>query len=209
MIAVNNLHNVLSDKTSVLHKIAEHSGFNNVLFQGKATREMYGRYILHKYNIYNALESNMKEYLDSEPLSKFLFPELERTEALVNDLNKFLGNDWNKLNKLSSVSSYNYRINKIAKENPALLIAHAYVLYFADLSGGFIIKKILKEQYNYSDNELNAYNFNQIENVDEFKKNYLNLIDNMVEELHLEREFIEETKLAYIFTITALLELAS
>ncbi len=209
MIEVNNFHSVLSEKTSELHKIAERSGFNKVLFEGKATRDIYGKYLLHKYHIYNAIELMMEGLRNNDLLSKFLFPELKRKQALANDLNKFLGNGWDKEEMLSTVSSYVYRIHKIADENPGLLIAHAYVQYFADLSGGFIIRKILKKQYNYADNELNAYDFTQISNVDEFKKNYLNLMNDLVEELQMEEEFIEETKLAYIFTISALLELVS
>lgn len=209
MIAVNNLHSALTEKTSVLHKIAERSGFNKVLFEGKATREMYGKYLLHKYHIYDAIESMMDEHTKNDLFSKFLFPELKRKQMLADDLNQFIGKGWEKEDQLSTVSSYVYRIHKIAAENPGLLIAHAYVQYFADLSGGFIIKKILKQQYNYAENELNAYAFNQIENVDEFKKNYLDLMNDLVEELQLEDEFIEETKLAYIFTISALLELVA
>jgi heme oxygenase (biliverdin-producing, ferredoxin) len=209
MIAVNNLHSVLSEKTSVLHKIAERSGFNKVLFEGKATRDLYGKYLLHKYHVYSEMESIMDGFGNNDLLSGFQFPELKRKQALAEDLKKFPGNGRHKEDILSSVSSYIYRINKIAGETPGLLIAHAYVNYFADLSGGFIIRKILKEQYNYADNELNAYDFNQIKNVDEFKKNYLSLMNDLVEELRIEEEFIEETKLAYIFNISALLELVS
>lgn len=208
MIAVNNFHQVLSEKTSILHKIAERSGFNKILFEGKASRDAYGKYLLHKYHIYNSLESEIEKLRADNWLSKFIFPELKRKHALANDLDEFLGNDWDKKEMLDSVSSYVYRIHKLADENPALLIAHAYVHYFADLSGGFIIKKILKEQYNYPDNGLNAYNFDEIKNVDEFKKNYLNLMNDMVENKQIEQEFIEETKLAYILAISALLELA-
>ena len=119
------------------------------------------------------------------------------------------GNNWTEEERLSTVSSYIYRIHRIAEEKPALLIAHAYLYYFADLSGGFILKKILKEQYNYSDDELNAYRFDQVKNVNEFMTNYLNLISEMVEDLDLEEEFIEETRLAYVYSISALVELSS
>ena len=150
----------------------------------------------------------MDGFKNDDQLSKFLFPELKRTQALANDLSEFLGNGWTQIDMLSTVTSYVYRIQEIADKNPALLIAHAYVHYFADLSGGFIIKKILKEQYNYPDNELNAYNFDQIENVDEFKRNYLNLMNDLIENENIDQEFIEETKLAYILVISALLELS-
>ena len=209
MITINNFQNVLSEKTSALHKVAEHSGFNEVLFGGKATREMYGKYLLHKYHIYSELESAMSRFAKDELLSSFIFPELTRKELLVNDLDQFLGDNWKEEDRLSTVSSYVYRIREIAKEKPELLIAHAYVHYFADLSGGLIIKKILKEQYKYSDKELNAYRFDQVEDVNKLKKNYRSLINYMVEELHIEEAFIEETKLAYIYSISALVELVS
>jgi heme oxygenase len=204
----NKFHQELSDRTSVLHKIAERSGFNMVLFQGKATRETYGKYLLHKYHIYSALEASFNKLHADENISMFQFPELKRKEAITKDLNEFLGDGWKNEAKLNSVSSYIYRINLLAKENPALLIAHAYVLYFADLSGGFIIKKILKEQYKFNENELNAYNFSEVKDVADFKKNYLSLLQKLVEKNDLQEDFIEEAKLAYMFSTLSLLELA-
>ena len=209
MITTTNFQKTLADETSILHQVAEHAGFNEVLFGGRATREKYGKYLLHKYHIYNELESAMNKFAKDEPLSHFIFPDLIRKELISKDLNQFLDNNWKESDMLSTVSSYVYRIRQIARENPALLIAHAYVHYFADLAGGLILKGILENQYNYSDNELNAYKFNKIENVHEFMKNYLNLMDYMVEELHVEDEFIEETKLAYVYSISALVELAA
>jgi len=73
MIAVSNFHSALSEKTYLLHKIAERSGFNKVLFERKATRDTYGKYLLHKYHIYNAIESTMERLINNDLLSKFLF----------------------------------------------------------------------------------------------------------------------------------------
>jgi len=202
----NDFIEKLRHATSSLHKIAERIGFNLELFKGNVSRELYGKYILQRYYIYDALESALEKHRSEKNISKITFPDLKRKKPLLEDLKEIRGADWEKQLMLDSVSSYIYRINKLAIENPVLLIAHAYTNYLADLSGGFIIKNILQKQYMFSDNELNAYVF-EIQDVNEFKEHYRDIMNKIVTEESIEESFIEEVKFSYIFSIAMLNEL--
>lgn len=202
----NNFSETLRRDTSTLHKIAERVGFNLELFKGNVTKELYGKYILQKYHIYDALESAMEKHKSEKNISKITFPELKRKNLLLEDLKEIMGDIWEKQPILDSASAYIYRINKLAAENSVLLIAHAYNNYLADLSGGLIIKNILQKQYTFSDNELHAYTF-KIEDVNKFKENYRNILNEIVTEEDIKESFIEEVKFSYIFSIAILNEL--
>ena len=196
----------LKDATSILHKIAERGGFNLELFKGNITKEEYGEYLLHKLHIYRSLESALNEQTSNNEISKIIFPELQRESSLIEDLRTLLGDNFESAPQLSSVGSYIYRIQTLATEKPLLLIAHAYTNYLADLSGGMIIKKILLEQYGYEASELKTYAFD-IPDIGKFKKEYHEILAKIIIENSMEAEFIEEVKLAYIFSIAALNEL--
>ena len=196
----------LKTQTNVLHGIATHSGFNPELFKGNVTRALYGKYLLHKFHFYTALEEGLRQQQSDDAISKFIFPELERAPYLRKDIVCFMDSEWENAPMLSSVASHVYRLHTLITEKPHLLIAHAYTNYLAELSGGMIIRNILAKQYKFDEPELNAYAF-EINDVEAFKTNYRDILCAFVKEYNLQDRFIEEVKLAYIFSISALEEL--
>lgn len=203
---MKSLKEQILNETATLHKLAERGGFNAVLMQGKATREMYGKYLLHKYHIYSELEESLYKNNNIEVIKNFILPELERTPAIKNDMDFFI-KGWQNQEMLSSVKSYVYHIIRLADDEPILLIAHAYNIYLAELSGGQIIKTILKKLYQYKDEELHTYEFDKINNISEFKEEYHRRLEKYFGEDKLKKDFIEEIKLSYIYSIASLLEL--
>lgn len=68
--------------------------------------------------------------------------EYHRREAFENDLNFYLGPNWNKNYKpRESVAIYLKHLQEIKETNPTLLIAYVYHLYMGLLSGGQILQK--------------------------------------------------------------------
>lgn len=68
--------------------------------------------------------------------------EYHRKEAFENDLNFYLGSNWNKNYKpRESVVKYLTHLQVIKETNPTLLIAYVYHLYMGLLSGGQILQK--------------------------------------------------------------------
>lgn len=196
----------LKTQTAVLHGTATHSGFNLELFKGNVTRTLYGKYLLHKFHFYTVLEQGLRQNQSDNAISKLIFPELERAPRLREDIACFMDIGWESEPMLSSVSSHVHRLQTLITEKPHLLIAHAYTNYLADLSGGMIIRNILTRQYKFNASELNAYEF-EINDVESFKANYRGILCAFVKEYNLQNSFIEEVKLAYIFSICALQEL--
>ena len=197
----------LKDETSTLHTAAERGGFNLELFRGKVTRELYGRYLLNKYILYTALESEMSRNSSIKEIISMDFPELKRNDLIIEDLKRILGDDWEDGHALVATNSYISRLRDISKTDPILLLAHAYNNYLADLSGGLIIRDILIKQYGFDESELHSYSFEDISDVKEFKEHYRNILSEVVIDNGLENEFIEEVKLSYIFSIASLNEI--
>jgi heme oxygenase len=193
----------LRNKTKSLHEVAERIGFNLELFNGNVSKELYLKYLLQKYETYVLLEQLFKH---NKELTDFLFKELNMSEKIKKDIFQ-IKKDTSLSSKLDSVDSYRNYLIRLSEENPLLLLAHSYTLYFADLSGGQIIKNLLIEKYDYPLDILNTYEFKEIENISEFKKSYIEKIESIITKNNLEERFIEESKLSYIFSISILVEL--
>jgi hypothetical protein len=58
------------------------------------------------------------------------------------------------------VTDYTARIEDIGRRNPTRLVAHAYVRYLGDLSGGQYVKRIISKAYSLDDSSgLSFYDF--------------------------------------------------
>src|SRR5262245_32367185 len=74
-------------------------------------------------------------------------PGLSRVTALEADLEHLSGSDWRSIPVLPEATAYVGLIREASNQDPALLVAHAYVRYLGDLSGGQILKRIVAESY--------------------------------------------------------------
>ena len=60
-----------------------------------------------------------------------------------------------------ALRNYLDRLTTVSRSQPALLLAHAYVRYLGDLSGGQYIKYKIKKAYNLDDDALRFYDFSR------------------------------------------------
>ena len=90
--------------------------------------------------------------------------QLNRREALEQDLTYYFGDNWNEEIKPSpSAAAYVERIHAVAQESPELLVGHHYTRYMGDLSGGQILKNIAQKAMNMDgDDGLRFYVFDDI-----------------------------------------------
>ena len=93
-------------------------------------------------------------------------------------------------------------ILQIGKENPALLVAHAYTRYLGDLSGGQVLGKITQKSLGLSSNEgLAFFSFPGVTSPNRFKQLYRSRM-NTIELTEEERaEVLEEAVSAFEFNI--------
>jgi len=105
-------------------------------------------------------------------VSKIYYPELFRREHIVEDLKFYFGENYlEQIYPTVAILLYISRISYVAKHEPMLLIAHAYVRYMGDLSGGQMIKDMIRNALNLPDeNGTRFYEFDKIKDVIEFKR---------------------------------------
>jgi heme oxygenase len=206
---MDNFISKLKDATSKLHSIAENAEFNKNLLGETLTKESYCSYLISKYHVYSALEMAILSNKNNPAISKIYMPELERKRHILNDLKAILPELPEKFPLLSSTESYVYHLNMLSRNSPELLAAHTYTNYLAEMAGGMIIKRILISKHGFKESELSLYNFKDIDEFKDFQPKYHHLINEIVGLAHIEDAFIEESKLAYIFTTVSLMELVA
>jgi heme oxygenase len=83
-------------------------------------------------------------------------------------------------------------------KDPYLIIAHSYVRYLGDLSGGQILKNIVQKNYHLEGEEgVSFYNFQNIKDISQFKVHYKNILDALDLDNDTKIEIIEEAKTVF------------
>lgn len=133
----SNLATQLREGTAHSHTTAENTAFMKCFLKGIVEREPFRKLIANLYLVYSALEEELQRYQGDAVVRLMYFPELNRKENLEEDLKFYYGDNWREqITALEAGKTYVARIREIAHTEPALLIAHAYVRYMGDLSGG-------------------------------------------------------------------------
>lgn len=170
---------MLRESTMAAHKNAESGTFIKDLFTGRCKPEDYVKYLWAFRQVYKALEKALAASSKNEAVQLINFQQLYRAEALNSDLNV-----WNKNTPLSipenlktAVDQYVSRIESIAELKPELLVAHAYVRYLGDLSGGQMLHKVLSKNSPID----NGFQFYVFDNIDatEMKTLYRQRLDEI------------------------------
>ena len=166
--------------TKESHNAAENSKFVTSFLRGVLDPEEYRRLIAQFYFVYSTMERCIKESEDLN-VKVINYPELERVEALSKDLEYYYGPKWKDLiTPTSACSTYCFRIEEVAKQDPYLLVAHHYTRYIGDLSGGQILKKIAEKALKPPVGKgLEFYDFEDIDDAKVWKNGYRGVIDEM------------------------------
>lgn len=146
--------------TQPLHTRAERSGIVGELLAGRASQDAYALYLRSLLPAYQALESGLAKAPDTSPLHALADSTLYRADALAADLAVLIGRDWSaQLPLVPAASTYATAITQAATTDPVDLAAHAYVRYMGDLSGGQIVRTMLRRTLAIPDEALAFYRF--------------------------------------------------
>ena len=105
---------------------------------------MYCLLLRNQYELYAALEPALERHALHPMIAPIHFPGLERLARLESDLETLAGREWRStLRVLPATGEYAARLRALADSSPELLVAHAYVRYLGDLSGGQMLKQIV------------------------------------------------------------------
>lgn len=168
----------LRQETRPYHTDAERSGIMRKLLTKVLDQPTYVALLRNLVPVYAALETELSRLMTDPRVAPFYHPGLARGDALAADI-AALG-DGPAAPPTSAALAYAARIRTAASEDSVLLVAHSYVRYLGDLSGGQILKRMIGEMYGVSDGVGTAfYDFPALPSPEAFKQGYRAALDNI------------------------------
>ena len=134
----------LKTETRALHTVAERSTFMQMLLSGRLDRLAYCALLRNLHAVYAALEPALARHASLPAIAPVFLPALWRAGALQHDLDALHGPGWAKAIALQpAATAYVDRLRDLDQSRPTLLLAHAYLRYLGDLSGGQLLRGIV------------------------------------------------------------------
>ncbi|MDJ1182152.1 heme oxygenase (biliverdin-producing) [Roseofilum casamattae] len=194
-----NLATKLREGTKKAHTMAENVGFIKCFLKGTVEKGSYRKLTGNLYYVYSAMEEEMARHKEHPILGKMYFPELDRKQAIEEDLAFYYGASWrDEVVKSPAGEAYVERIRQVSNEEPELLISHLYTRYMGDLSGGQILKKIAQTGMNLPEGQgTQFYEFDQIPDEKAFKNNYRQTMDELPIDDATADRIVEEANAAF------------
>ncbi|MGX7725184.1 biliverdin-producing heme oxygenase [Rhodococcus sp. 5G237] len=185
-------------ETQQAHSDTENSVFVSELLGGKLSTEAHAALIAQTWFVYDSLERIGRGYADDPIAGPFLSDELLRTAALEADLDFLVGSDWrDRIAPLPATVAYVDRLEQVAAVSPEAFLAHHYLRYLGDLSGGQIIRRMLERAYGYERDGLRFYIFDGIPKTKPFKDAYRAKLDAAPLDGDQQQAVIDEANLVY------------
>ena len=194
-----NLATKLREGTKKAHTMAENVGFIKCFLKGTVEKGSYRKLTGNLYYVYSAMEEEMARHKEHPILGKMYFPELDRKQAIEEDLAFYYGADWkSQVSKSPAGEAYVERIRQVSNEEPELLVSHLYTRYMGDLSGGQILKKIAQTGMSLPEGQgTQFYEFADIPDEKAFKNNYRQTMDELPIDDATADRIVEEANSAF------------
>ena len=173
----------LKTHTAVAHSAAEGSTFVAELMGGSLDAAALVSLLDQSLIIYRALEAALATHVAHPQLGAFIDPKLARVAALEADMSYHHGEDWEaqladgRIAIVPAALAYADTLSTLGRESIEFLLAHHYVRYLGDLSGGLIISRMVQRHYGIADEGLNFYAFAEIAKPKPYKDAYRKLLD--------------------------------
>lgn len=202
-----SFHDEIKARSDAAHAQAESAPFIAELMSGALDEGAYKDYLSALLPIYQQMEQLIQSRSEQPLISYFNHRALNRSEKLINDIAVLSGDEKN----LSSIQPLESTLEYVARLtgdiSDARLLAHHYIRYLGDLSGGQAISRLVSRHYGIDDEALTFYDFNEIGDVVFYKKRYrdlLNLIPLTPEEKQV---FLDEVTHLYRLSTEIFLDL--
>lgn len=165
--------------TRDVHTDAENASFISDLMGGKLDLAAYRALAAQQYFIYVALEAATQRASVHAQSDSLIFDELTRVPSIEADLEFLYGADWkDQITALPATLEYVARLEDCSY-SLGRYTAHAYTRYLGDLSGGQVIKTMLKRHYAVPDEALSFYHFKDIVKAKPFKDLYRERLNSL------------------------------
>ena len=173
------LSTLLREGTRADHGAANSEDFIEQLMSGALNRAAYADLSAQLLVVYEALEDASASMRDDERGADLVFDELTRVPAIERDLAFLYGPVWREeIRILPATREYAERVRE-AGGSLAHYAAHSYTRYLGDLSGGQIVKRMMKQHYALDQDGVAFYTFPDIPKIKLFKDAYRNRLDDL------------------------------
>jgi len=188
----------LRAQTQDAHTRAESAGFMSDLMGGKGSVEDYAALLGQYYFIYEALERVGESFRTDAIGRAFINDALLRSAAIASDLQYFEGDAWRDvITPLPATLRYVERLETVAASSSAAYVAHHYLRYLGDLSGGQIIRVMVQRHYAIPDEGLSFLVFPLIPKPKPFKDLYRAALEDAAWTPEERDGFIAEVDVSY------------
>ncbi|MDP9795102.1 heme oxygenase [Catenuloplanes nepalensis] len=195
----------LRKSTATAHRDAESTGFLSRLAVGAVPVAGFAALVAQHYLIYRELEG-VGERRRADPVAgAFADPALDRLPALEADLRELHGLGWaSAVAAVPATERYTERLRTACADWPAGFIAHHYVRYLGDLSGGLMLGPALRSSYGAG---TSFYVFDAIPDPRAYKDAYRTRLDTLPYPPEELGRLAAEAAIAYQLNIDVLREL--
>lgn len=198
----HDLASRLREGTQKSHTLSENTAFMKCFLKGIVEKEPFRKLTANLYFVYATLEQEMRSHQDHPVIGPMIFPELNRTQKLTEDLAFYYGEQWPDEVKASPEGeNYVARIRTVSATQPALLVAHAYVRYMGDLSGGQSLRHIARTALDLpADKGTGLHEFDQLPTVAAkraFKEKYRHALNSLPLDESTVEAIVAEANLAF------------
>ncbi|XP_056466750.1 heme oxygenase 2 [Gadus macrocephalus] len=211
VLSPEDLSEVLAAGTKEVHEKAENTQFVKDFLRGRIRKELFKLGAVALYYTYSAMEEEIERNREHPYFAPLYFPqELHRREALARDLEFFYGPGWRSVVSCSpATQAYVDRIHKVGREDPVLLVAHAYTRYMGDLSGGQVLKKVAQRAMKLppTGEGLEFYTFDNIHSAKSFKQHYRSRMNELELDAETKKKIVAEAVRAFGFNMQVFDEL--
>lgn len=201
---MSNLAQRLREGTKQSHTASENTAFMKCFLKGIMERKPFAELTADLYFVYSTLEAEIYRHREHPVVGKIYFPELERKQKLEEDLAFYFGENWQeKISASPAGKVYVDRVKEISKTQPERLIAHAYVRYMGDLSGGQSLRNIARSAMDLPpDQGTGLHEFDAMPTVEakrEFKGKYRDALNSISVDEETVSAIVEEAN--YVFQL--------
>lgn len=181
----------LRDGTLDLHGKAERAGIMREMLRGRIAPEAYRRLLRNLHPIYHRIELTLDAHAGERVFTTVDFRPLRRTETIERDLLALHGADWPALPLAAPTTRYVAHLETIAGATPLDVLAHAYVRYLGDLSGGQIVRRLVAQALALDGSDgLAFYDFTPLGPTARLVRRYREALDALVTAVTLDEATI-------------------
>lgn len=182
------------------HTEAESADFISTLMQGERRGSDYVLLLAQYRPLYGALEQATATRRAEPALAELLDPALDRLAAIDADLPRLV--EWAGMasipDAVPEALAYAERIRSVDEEpDGARLVAHHYLRYLGDLSGGQVIGRLVARHYGVPAAALSMWQFDGIEKPKVYKDRYRELLDAFGTGPAIEQAVVDEAALGF------------